>query len=118
MEAILRYDLFQSETLHSTDIAQDVSTDSQRLTARLDFTGPTGWEVFESPLGWRTGLGYRRFLGDTGDAIGFDDFIEVGAGLELNVLDRVPLASQFSLSGSLIYGENITGWSLGFGVSF
>ena len=118
LELILRYDFMRLETTTSTDRAQDFSENSQRAVARLDFTGPTGIDAFGSPLRWRTKLAYRRFLSAAGEAIGFDDFIEVGAGLEFSVLEKVPLLSQLSLSGSVIYGDNVRGWSFGVGVKF
>lgn len=118
LETVARYDLRRSETLDSTDEAQDGSVTSQRFTLRGDVTGPTRFGIEGRAVRWRGTLAGTWFPGDTGEALGFDSFVEVGGALEVPLPDSVPVVSELALSGALIYGADVTGWTIGVGTSF
>ncbi|MCB9920414.1 MAG: autotransporter outer membrane beta-barrel domain-containing protein [Planctomycetes bacterium] len=116
VRVIARYDLRWVGTLRDDDAAQDFTSRAQMITLRGDVTGTTGLQLFDRELDWRGTLGYRRFL--EGDLYGTEDFLQVGGALEWGVREALPFASRVSLSGAVFVGENVTGWSVGFGISF
>lgn len=118
LETIARIDYRWSTALQSTDAAQDVSTDSQLLTLRADLVGPTGWLPFGWPANWRAIGGYRRYGNETGQALGFYDFYEVGGSIELDSGDALPLIGGVKLTTTLIFGRDVSGWSISAGASF
>jgi hypothetical protein len=113
---IARYDLRWTGTIDADDPAQEFSVRSQMLTCRGDLVGPTGIEVFERPLRWRATVGYRRFV--EGSLFGADDLFQLGGGLEVATGDLLPAIGGLSLSGALIVGDGIDGWTLGLSASF
>lgn len=114
LELVARYDLRFTRTLASDDPAQDFSTRGQFLTLRGDVVGPTGWVWNESPVGWRTTVGFRRLI--EGDLFGVDHYAQLGGSLEWQPLPDLP--GDLSLSGAWIVGEDLTGWTVGVGLSF
>lgn len=117
LELAGRYDARFSETLDTTDPAQEFSDWAQILTLRADLTGPTGIEWNGNAVGWRAFVGSRHFL--QGDLFDSTDYMQVGGALtfggNLPKEMHVPDSAKFKLSGSLIFGDNLTGY--GFGVS-
>lgn len=116
LELIGRYDLRWTDTVSVDDPAQEFSSDSQMLTLRADVTGPTGWEPWGQPLGWRATTGYRHFFDE--ELFDTDDYFEIGGSLELGTGDGLPFAKGLTLAGALIFGDDITGWTLGLGLTF
>ncbi|MCB9883396.1 MAG: hypothetical protein H6834_16540 [Planctomycetes bacterium] len=110
-----RYDLRWSESVGYDDRAQQFTVRNQLATVRADVTGPTGFEMFGQELGWRVDLGYRWFL--EGDLFGVHGYTQIGAALELDTEDVLPLGSQVSLGAAVMLGSNFWGWSLGVSIS-
>ena len=115
LELIGRYDLRWTETLEQDDPAQEFSSRSQLLTLRAELVGPTGWSLFEGPVGWRASAGYRGFL--EGDLFGVDELIVLGGSLELDLGERLPVANLVRANAAAIFGDQLTGWSVGLGLS-
>lgn len=113
----LRYDVRTCEPVESEDPSRDESTTQQWMSAHfggsgpLDRSAPDGWQ-------WSVGLGYQRLLSGAHSILGFDDFFELGAGLRWPVPEWVPLLSAATLHGAVQIGDDVRGWSLGFGVAF
>lgn len=116
LEVIGRYDVRQVEMVDDDDDAQDFESTSQVLTLRADVTGPTGAELFTHPLAWRIFGAYRNLL--EGDLFGTDQYVEVGGGLSLDTGDDLPLVGGLTLTGAVIVGDGVFGWSAGVGVVF
>lgn len=117
-ESSARYDLRRLEGIESSDPIQDVSETIPRASARFDLIGPTGWTIGGHSLDWRGTIGYAHLLGDTEDLLGFSQFVEVGLGVETPLPDEVPLASGASVRGTVLFGDDVFGWSIGIGISF
>ncbi len=114
----LRYDLRRTEGLEVEDPALDADDTTQWMTARVDATAPLGWKFADAPLSWMAGFGYRRWLGDAAGQLQFDDFYEATLGLTTGGEDALPLVEAVRFSASLLFGDDVSGWSVGFGVSF
>lgn len=113
LSIIGRYDLRWTDTIETDDDAQDFSTRSQIATLRGDVTGPTGMQLFERDLNWRTLLGFRHFV--EGDLFEIKDYVTIGGALEM---PHTVLDSTVSVNAALIVGEDLIGYSVGVGVSF
>lgn len=114
----VRYDLRRTEGLDVEDPALDANETTQWTTARLDVTGPLDCDIAGATLSWLSGLGYRRWLGDSAGQLQFADFYEATVGISVGGKDALPLAQSVKLSASLLFGEDVQGWSVGFGVTF
>jgi len=112
--AVLRYDIRWSETFDTDDPAQDFSARTQFLTLRSDLTGPTGWQMLGNSVRWRATASYIGIV--EGEFFQSTGYASLGGGIEL--ADNLPLGSTLSITGAVIVGDNITGWSLGLGLSF
>lgn len=114
LEAILRYDIRRTESFSTENSAQDFSTTSQFLTARVDLTGPTGYTLQGNALNWRSTLGYRTYI--EGDLYGTSHLVQIGGALELT--GDLPLDATLALNAAVFVGDNITGWTIGLSVGF
>ncbi|QDU73003.1 hypothetical protein [Mucisphaera calidilacus] len=109
-----RYDLRFTDTLTADDPAQDVTNRIQILTLRTDLTGPTGIDLLNQPLRWRTFVGYRNFI--EGQLFGVTNYAQIGTGLELR--DILPLNAGISVTAAYLIGDNAQGYALGAGLNF
>lgn len=118
LSSLVRYDVRWFDGIHSTDPAQDIEDDLQRVTLRTEFAAPTGLRLWDGPLHWNAHLGYARFLGLPTSVLGFLDYFEIGAGLETAMpVGGTPFRTM-RLSGAVLVGEDVYGWSLGVSVAF
>lgn len=111
-----RYDLRWTGTIREDDPAQDFSTRSQLATVRGDIGGPSGMTMFGRALSWGATASYRRFFG--GDLYGVEDIVQLGASFEIDMGEEMPVGHGLSWSASAFVGEDLTGWAIGFGVTF
>ncbi len=119
LQSRLRFDATWTETIKETDNAQKASVETQRGAIRADLVGPTGWRAFDAPLDYRVHGGYALFDNRTGTALGFQDVFEVGGGLEARAAawDLGPL-SRVSLGVSLLFGDDVWGYTFGGSIGF
>jgi hypothetical protein len=85
---------------------------------------PTGWEAFGRPVRWVLDGSYSHYLGDQEEAVGFSWSAKLGGGIEVDVgryefgaaglyISRIRLVARY------FFGDNnVTGTSVGIGVSF
>ncbi|MFO1038857.1 MAG: hypothetical protein U1E45_18610 [Geminicoccaceae bacterium] len=115
--AEVRYDHFYADNVAASDGALESSNDFGVLTSRLQVDGPLPLTLFGQGTRWIGFTGYT-WLPDSKDALDFDQFFEVGAGLAVMNADVVRGVSGLSLRGSLILGQDVSGWSLGLSLEF
>jgi len=116
LELAARYDVRWTKTFDTTDVAEEFTTRMQVLTLRADVTGPTGWNIRENPVTWRSTLGYRYFA--EGSLYDLRHLVLIGGGLEMDTNGILPLGPTTSLSVGLIAGPDVIGYTLGLGFSF
>lgn len=116
LELAARYDLRWTKTFDTTDVAEEFTTRIQVLTLRADVTGPTGWKVHDNPVMWRSTLGYRYFA--EGTLYDVRHIVLLSGGLEMDTDGLLPLGPTTSISGGLIVGPDVIGYTLGLGFSF
>jgi hypothetical protein len=118
--------------LRYTDIRLSTFGDTSRLVRgeaeakTLNLWGRVRWpmdaEMFGRPLRWVVDFSHSRFFGDQ-VALGFDHLTKVGGGIEMNV-GRYELGvwdfnmQSIRIVGRYLFGQNVSGASIGLAVSF
>ena len=118
LTASARYSHLWGHTLDASDEALDGAGNFGVFTAATTLDGPLGLTLGGRDLRWLTFVTHSRFPGNSGDAIGFDYFYELGGGLKLVDRDVVAGLDGFSLRASYITGDDVTGFSLGAKLEF
>ena len=114
----LRYTNIRLQSFGGTSEAVRGSSDAQTVNLWTRWRAPTGLVMFERPVRYVLEYVYTRFLGDLDGVLGFSHLNSVGAGLELDVSKYDTIVSRLRLVGRYKFGDNVTGWSVGFAVSF
>lgn len=95
-----------------------LDTEAWNDTAQLKtmFGGPTRLSSAGRPWRWNAYANYTDFLSHNETALGYDSYLEVGAGLdwELNIKPLDWFGWQFlGIKAGLIVGDNVEGYSVG-----
>ncbi|PWS36413.1 hypothetical protein DFH01_14735 [Falsiroseomonas bella] len=120
----LRYTQLRLETFGDTLPAATGSSTAETIGLWARYRWPTGREVFGRPLRWVLDGSATSYLGDQREAIGFAWSAKFGGGIEFDTgrwelgamginLNRVRLIGRY-----FIGDDNITGYSIGIGMSF
>jgi hypothetical protein len=89
---------------------------SASLWAR--WRAPTGLRALDRPFRYVLEYAYSYYFGPDGDMVGFNHLNSLGAGLELDTGAWDNWVSRVRLMGRYRFGENVTGWTIGLGISF
>jgi len=114
----LRYTNIQLQSFGSTSTGVKGSAAAQTVNLWTRWRAPTGITLMERPVRYVLEYVYTRFLGDLDGVLGFNHLNSVGAGLELDVSKYDIIVTRARLVGRYKFGDNVTGWSVGFAVSF
>ena len=79
---------------------------------------PTGLRSLDRPVRHVLEYAFTHYFGPDGDMLGFNNLNSVGAGLELDTGAWDTWVSRVRLMGRYRFGENVTGYSIGLGISF
>ncbi len=117
--ANIRYDQFYANTVSASNSAMEGSSTFGIMTALAEFDGPVwGVSLFDRELRW-IGFATNTFLpAQTGDQLGFSYFFEVGGGLELVDRSVIDGLEGVSLRSSVLFGDNVYGWTAGLSLEF
>lgn len=116
LQGSLRYNHLVSSTIEATDRALEGTSDFIVVTGKLEASVPTGFQLFSREVRVLGFGGTNLLLDSFGEKFSEDDFIhEVGGGLEL----KNPMFVQgIRLRGSVLFGEDVTGWRAGLAIQF
>jgi len=114
----LRYTLIRLQSFGgSTDFLEGSSeTNSASLWAR--WRAPIGVTLLKRPLRYVLETSLTSFFGPQRGALGFDNLASVGAGLELDSSAYSFIITRTRLVGRYVFGDNVSGFSLGLAISF
>ncbi|MDH1303940.1 MULTISPECIES: hypothetical protein [Achromobacter] len=113
----LRYSDLRLQSFDSSAAVQGHATaQSANLWAR--YRAPTGFVMLQRPLRYVLELTHSEFLGDQRGILGFDRLTSVGAGLELDSSAYNMIITRTRLVGRYVFGNNVSGFSVGLAVSF
>jgi hypothetical protein len=91
---------------------------SQSASLWTRWRAPTGLRALDRPVRYVLEYAYSYYFGPDGDMVGFNHLNSLGAGLELDIGAWNPLFTRVRLMGRYRFGENVTGWTIGLGISF
>jgi hypothetical protein len=105
----------------SQAVRGEATSISTAVWARLRW--PTGFTMLRRPVRYVLETQHSLSFGDQAKALGFDRLSRIGGGLEtdtgaLNLGAAGLYMQRFRITGSYIFGPNVSGWSAGIGVSF
>jgi hypothetical protein len=114
----LRYTNIVLKSYGGTFPAVQGRTDAQTIGLWSRWRAPTGIDLLDRPLRYVLEYAFTSFLGDLDGALGFNYLNSFGVGLELDsskydiIVTRTRLVMRYKI------GHDVSGWSLGFAVSF
>ena len=91
---------------------------SQSASLWTRWRAPTGLRALDRPVRYVLEYAYSYYFGPDGDMVGFNHLNSLGAGLELDIGALDPLFTRARLMGRYRFGEKVTGWTIGLGISF
>ncbi|WP_191577257.1 hypothetical protein [Achromobacter insolitus] len=113
----LRYSDIRLKSFDSSAaVSGSAIAQSANLWAR--YRAPTGIVVLQRPLRYVLELTHSEFLGDQKGILGFDRLTSVGAGLELDSSAYDIFITRTRVVGRYVFGNNVSGFSVGLAVSF
>lgn len=101
--------------IESVNAANEFIDFRGRVTAfdlEVNTVHPTSWRMFDYPVSIIGLFGHTRIFGPERDALGFDNFFEAGAGLELDVSARGWKIKSLRFGAKAIVGPDVDGWGL------
>jgi hypothetical protein len=114
----LRYTNIQLRTFGSTSsgLKGNAAADTAGVWAR--WRAPTGMTMLQRPLRYVLETSHTQYFGRQRGALGFDYLTSLGAGIEVDSSAYLDIVSRTRLVLRYIFGNNISGTSLGLAVSF
>jgi len=118
----LRYTDIRLSTFGDTSSLVRGETEAKTFNIWGRVRWPMDAEMFGRPLRWVVDFSHSRFFGDQ-VALGFDHLTKVGGGIELNV-GRYELGiwdfnmQSIRIVARYLFGQNVSGGSIGLAVSF
>ena len=116
LEARYSYIKLQSFGGTTDSLKGDSETNALSLWAR--WRAPTGINLLQRPLRYVLETSSTHFFGPQRGALGFNKLSSVGAGLELDSSAFKVIVTRTRLVGRYIFGNNVSGYSIGLAVSF
>ena len=114
----LRYSYMHLENFNGSAAVQgqaDVST--LNLWAR--WRAPiSDWTAFDRPVRYVLELTHSEFLGDQREVLGFNSLTSLGTGIELDASGINILVDRARMMGRYVFGNNVSGFSIGFAITF
>jgi hypothetical protein len=106
------------QSFGGTSEAVQGSAWAQSLGVWTRWRAPTGLRSLDRPVRYVLEYAFTHYFGPDGDMLGFNNLNSIGAGLELDTsaLDRI--ATRWRLIGRYRFGNNVSGWGIGLGISF
>jgi len=114
----LRYTNIYLQSIPGTSEGVKGSALAQNLNLWSRWRAPTGLTALHRPVRYVLEFTYSVYFGDQEDVLGFNHLCSIGAGLELDTSAYLYLTQRVRLIGRYRFGANVTGWSVGLGISF
>lgn len=109
---------YHTETVRSSSEHVSVHGDSSSFAFKVDVDVPLGVQIYGHEL--RTGGSYNRsyLFGGLRDGLREHHISEVHGRLVLDYLNQLWKVQWIGIGGSYVWGDNITGWTVGADVAF
>ena len=114
----LRYSNIQLRTFGSTSEGLRGGSEANTAGIWARYRAPTGYNLLARPLRYVLETSVTSYFGEQRGALGFNNLKSVGVGLELDTSAKIDLITRARMVFRYIFGENVSGTSLGLAVSF
>jgi Solitary outer membrane autotransporter beta-barrel domain len=109
---------FHTESFKSSNSEDIVDGNAGSLADRIDVDIPLGRHLLGRELHTGGFIGRTELFGDLEDGLGTQHLYEAHGRLVLDFLNRLPAVQWIGVGGSLLWGANFSGWTVGADVMF
>ena len=113
-----RYSHIDLQTFGNTDESVKGTSAADTFNIWARYRAPTGLTAMQRPVRYVLESAHSRFFGAQQDALGFDNLTSFGVGIELDSSAYDLFVSRIRLVARRMYGQNVSGASVGLAVSF
>jgi hypothetical protein len=114
----LRYTTVYLQSIPGTSEGVKGAYLAQNLNLWSRWRAPIGFTALHRPVRYVLEFAYSLYFGNQDDILGFNNLFSFGAGLELDVSYYSKLFSRIRLIGRYRVGQNVSGYTIGLGISF
>jgi hypothetical protein len=114
----LRYTNIQLQSTGGASAAVRGHADAQTVSLWARYRAPTGWHALDRPVRYVLEFAQSAFLGDQRGLLGFNYLTSLGVGLELDSSAYHVFITRTRLVARYLFGDNVSGVSVGLAVSF
>ncbi|GGP19417.1 hypothetical protein GCM10010970_10510 [Silvimonas iriomotensis] len=116
-EVEVRYSNIVLESFDSDTAVQGRAV-AQSLGVWARYRAPTGFTALDRPIRYVLEFAHTEYLGQLRGALGFDYLTSLGAGFELDSSKYDIIVTRTRLVARYVFGNNVSGVSVGLAVSF
>jgi len=115
----LRYTSIYLQSIPGTSLEVQGSALAQNLNLWTRWRAPTGLTALDAPVRYVLEFAYSYYIGNQDDVMGFNNLFSLGGGLELDTSAHMFLwITRLRLVARYRFGENVSGYTIGLGISF
>lgn len=114
----LRYTHIHLQSFGGSSDAVKGSAEAQTASLYARWRAPTGMHALDRPVRYVLELSHSHYLGAQAGALGFDYLTTVGLGLELDTSAHEIFVTRVRTVLRYVFGNNVSGFSLGIAASF
>jgi len=114
----LRYTDIRLQSFGNSSAAVEGSASARTASAWARWRAPTGLVAFDRPVRYVLEFSHSHYLGSQAGILGFDRLTTLGAGMELDTSAHDIFVTRARAVIRYVFGNNVSGFSLGLAVSF
>ncbi|MBB5191828.1 hypothetical protein HNQ50_002558 [Silvimonas terrae] len=117
-EVEVRYSNIVLQSYGGTDESVQGRAVAQSLGVWARYRAPTGMTALDRPVRYVLEFAHTQYLGQLRGALGFDYLTSLGVGMELDSSKYDVFVTRTRLVARYVFGNNVSGVSLGLAMSF
>ena len=115
----LRYTCIYLQSIPGTSAEVQGEYLAQNLNLWTRWRAPTGLTAFHGPVRYVLEFAYSYYFGNQDDILGFNNLFSLGTGLEVDIsAHSIFWISRVRMMFRYRFGENVSGYTIGLGISF
>jgi len=114
----VRYTNIYLQSISGTSEGVQGSSLSQNLNLWSRWRAPIGLTALHRPVRYVLEFTFSHYFGNQDDVLGFNNLCSIGGGIEFDTSYYTNLFSRVRLMGRYRFGEDVSGYSIGLGISF
>ncbi|WP_432258568.1 hypothetical protein [Cupriavidus sp. TMH.W2] len=114
----LRYTNIHLQSFGGTTSSVTGTATAQTANLWARWRAPTGMHAFDRPVRYVLELSHSRYLGSEAGILGFNNLTTLGTGLELDTSAHEVFVTRIRAVLRYVFGNNVSGFSLGLAASF